>query len=304
MYWSEMEGPKDLRKMCCCPSLIIAAAGPWMCILGAVYLERVVVQPLTEFMWLGRQPWNHQRLDQLARVFHSLTDSVKHLNTYYESLPTSEDPKRFFPYHRRYIDESGQEVQLTYEDYLLPREGVRALFKAHTSDNTEVVVKFVQTYCTRAHRLLANAGLAPKLLFDSEKLLPTAGDRMIVMEYVPNTDLYDYLGLPSTKPGSAELEAIREDVEKAVDMLHKENLVFGDLRAPNVIVVKRGDKTGGMLVDFDWCGTVGDAKYPPGMNLENLTWPEGATKGKPLSKAHDIEMLERLFGKTESEPSD
>lgn len=290
-----------MRRMCCCPSFVVAIAGPWMCILGAVYLDQVVVQPLTDFLWLGRQPWSNRRLDHLARVLHSLADSVEHLNAYYETLPTSNSPGRFFPYHCLYTDESGQEVQLTYEDYLLPREGeerVKTIFKAHTSDGKVVVVKFTQTYCSRAHRLLADAGLAPKLLFDSGKLLPNAGDRMIVMEYVANTDLYDYLRLPSTKPESSELQAIHRDMEKAVEMLHEENLVFGDLRAPNVIVVKRGEETGGMLVDFDWCGTEGEARYPPGMNEADLTWPEGARKGALICKAHDKEMLGRLLSKS------
>ncbi|KAF8595571.1 hypothetical protein BDV93DRAFT_574716 [Ceratobasidium sp. AG-I] len=298
-YWSERQ-KRDLRMICCCPSLIITIAGPWMCILGAVYLDRVVVQPLTEFLWLGRHPWSNQRLDQLARVFHSLADSVKHLDTYYQTLSSaiSVDPARFFPYHRHYTDENGKVVHFTYEESLLPQEQrLRALFKARTSDGKELVVKFVQTYCMRAHQLLADKRLAPKLLFDSGKQLSAAGDRMIVMEYVPSTDLHDFLRLDTTHPGSVELEMVRQDVENALDILHKENLVFGDLRAPNVVVVKRGDRTRGMLVDFDWSGTEGEARYPFGMNEVSIQWPEGVRKGALLRKVHDREMFKQLLVK-------
>jgi tRNA A-37 threonylcarbamoyl transferase component Bud32 len=39
-------------------------------------------------------------------------------------------------------------------------------------------------------------------------------------------------------------------VVKAIGVLHDNNLVFGDLRSPNVLDLK----SGAMLIDFDWCG--------------------------------------------------
>ncbi|KAF8604486.1 hypothetical protein BDV93DRAFT_522578 [Ceratobasidium sp. AG-I] len=139
-----------------------------------------------------------------------------------------------------------------YENFLLRGEqGPRALFNERGSEDEELVVKFVQTYYARAHEFPAAEGPAPKLLFDSGKQRPSAGNRTVMMERVPSIDLYDYIRLASTSPRSIELEAIRWDIERAVHVLQDNNLVFGDLRAPNVMVVGQGTETRGMLVDLD-----------------------------------------------------
>ncbi|KAJ1301447.1 hypothetical protein OPQ81_008705 [Rhizoctonia solani] len=38
-----------LREQCCCPTFILAIAGPWACILGGVMVKHPVVQPLAVF---------------------------------------------------------------------------------------------------------------------------------------------------------------------------------------------------------------------------------------------------------------
>ncbi|CAE6474273.1 unnamed protein product, partial [Rhizoctonia solani] len=45
-----------LTNRCYSPSILIAIAGPWMCVLGAVFLNRPVVQPLTDLIWVGSNP--------------------------------------------------------------------------------------------------------------------------------------------------------------------------------------------------------------------------------------------------------
>ena len=54
-------------------------------------------------------------------------------------------------------------------------------------------------------------------------------------------------------PGNA-----REQVEGAIRKLHENRFVFGDLRAPNVLFSK--GKV--FLIDFDWAGKIGEARYP------------------------------------------
>lgn len=294
---------KYIRQMCCCPSFIVVVAGPWMCILGAVYLDHVVVQPLTDFMWLAYHPAQTSRLGRLTRVFHSLAASVRRLETYYQSLanrPRNIDPSRFFPCYHHYLAPDGSTKNFRYMGYLLRQQPgpKRALFKACTDDNQQIVVKFVERYNARAHQLLADEGLAPQLLFDSGSAASVSA-QMIVMEYVPSMDLYDYLDLnPSGAPSkAATLETVREDVKRALDILHRHGLVFGDLRSPNVIVTEQAEsrKARGMLVDFDWCGVDGEATYPFGMNQVDIQWPDGAEKGAPMRKEHDMAMLGVLF---------
>lgn len=155
----------------------------------------------------------------------------------------------------------------------------------------EIVVKFPETYNIKAHRLLADAGLAPKVFFDSsepsEPFTP-AGRAMIVMERVRGKDLSQVAGpVPN---------CVRDSVAKALDILHDHDIVFGDLRRPNVLAVEdaSGCITGGMLVDFDWCGKHGEARYPPAMNTEDIRWPDGVDKVAIMLKEHDRFMFARL----------
>ena len=63
---------------------------------------------------------------------------------------------------------------------------------------------------------------------------------------------------------------IYEDVERAIALLHSGDLVFGDLRMPNIMVVPGGsgadDGPRGMLVDFDWVGAHGSDRYPASLD--------------------------------------
>src|SRR5437588_12762673 len=50
LYPEERLFVDQIRECCCAPSFVIAMAGPWFYILGAVFLSRVVIQPLTDFI--------------------------------------------------------------------------------------------------------------------------------------------------------------------------------------------------------------------------------------------------------------
>ncbi|CAG8637197.1 3197_t:CDS:2, partial [Paraglomus occultum] len=54
-YWAQ-NWVKNICENSCCPSFILAIAGPWICILGAVYLEKPVIEPLTDFLLLIDRP--------------------------------------------------------------------------------------------------------------------------------------------------------------------------------------------------------------------------------------------------------
>ena len=81
-------------------------------------------------------------------------------------------------------------------------------------------------YKVRIHRLLADAGLAPQLIYASIEDSPSklyGGSYMIIMDYVENdsTSVFsvDQLG----------------DIRRAMDLLHEKNLVFGDPQKITVI---------------------------------------------------------------------
>lgn len=41
-----------------------------------------------------------------------------------------------------------------------------------------------------------------------------------------------------------------------------------------------------MLIDYDWCGKEGEARYPPTID-EEFEWPDGVLRGGLMRKEHD-----------------
>jgi serine/threonine protein kinase len=54
-------------------------------------------------------------------------------------------------------------------------------------------------------------------------------------------------------------ENVRIELRRAVHLLHDHGLVFGDLRPPNVMITKAHRVK---LIDFNWAGEKGQARYP------------------------------------------
>ncbi|CAE6446212.1 unnamed protein product [Rhizoctonia solani] len=298
-YTRAWKGLPGFTDRCCCPSILIAIAGPWMSVLGAIFLDRPVIQPLTGFLWVGHNPSVPSNLDDLARVFYGISQAREELKNYYAALP---DPREvlasFFPYLTEYVDPTGRTIKFQYKKHAnrigRPSGKKELVFFARTLENPpkKIVVKFATRYHSDAHRLLAEEGLAPELLYDGTmypKDQPGPEHFMVVMEYVNGGDL----GQSSVHPPPL---CVSQDVERAIQLLHAKDLVFGDLRMPNIMLEK--DKTGlvigAKLIDFEWCGKHHVERYPLSMNQVTLTWAPGMRPGQPLDKDHDIKMFHRL----------
>jgi hypothetical protein len=96
-------------------------------------------------------------------------------------------------------------------------------------------VKFCQEYHGNAHHMVAGAGYVPQLFF---------------CERLQGGDLLD-------------------DVK-----VHGANLVFGDLRRPNILVKKtENGRLRAQLINFEWVGEADQAQYPPLMIRGRLHKP-------------------------------
>ena len=166
--------------------------------------------------------------------------------------------------------------------------------------DAEVVVKFTTRYNADAHRLLASAGYAPQLYACAAVY---GGLYMVVMERFHGKTMgywqHNGVRVPRT---------IYTDINAAIKLLHQERTVFGDLRLHNVMCVsatsgpdppdpgnkdtKPGDKA--KLLDFDWAGEVGKAKYPATLNDSLPDWCPGAQRYAVMRLEHDLEMLKEL----------
>jgi serine/threonine protein kinase len=110
---------------------------------------------------------------------------------------------------------------------------------------------------------------------------------MVVMEYVDG----DTLAVAKQKMSKELVETVRSAVRRALDLLHDARLVFGDLRPPNVMITKDGQVK---LIDFNWAGEEGQAKYPSLISTK-ITWPDGVKALNVMSREHDLDMLSKLI---------
>ena len=269
-----------------------------MCILGAVFIDHVVVERLTDFIWIGGDPYNDEELKSVTRILASLGTGIAELKEFYNNLKHDppQDPQRFFPFIRHYS--VGEHVlRFSYRDYLMPKtpEGPsRAIFQAiETESRREIVVKFVQRYNAEAHRLLASADRAPELLYcsmEDPNSPDLAGLIMVVMKYIDGKTAYQQYGNQQLS------QPIFDQVEEAVGTLHASNMVFGDLRYPNIMITK-DERV--LLIDFDWCGVHEEHTYPVSLNdardmTNSINWHPDVKRGGRMMKEHDSFMLKRM----------
>jgi serine/threonine protein kinase len=235
----------------------------------------------------------------VGRVFSALRIGLENLQSYYKSLTPilkDPDPSRYFPSLTCYED-GGKIVEFEYVGYLENDFSCTTLrARTCTSPPRDIVVKFVQRpYGASAHEALAEAGLAPRLLYCGTPSVKSGGPlygeiEMVVMEYVDGETV---AALKNKKKIWDDMkDVVRSEVRRALQILHEQrSLVFGDLRGPNVMVTK--DKKV-KLIDFDWAGVEGQATYPSLISDESGKWAEGVVAGGVIQKKHDLEMLEML----------
>lgn len=261
-------------------------------------MEVFSVQNFTDHIYMGGNPFENEQVYYVAKVFAAVAHAVKALGREYYFL----DPKRwpllpsptYLPGSPFPADGSSLEFKdrLMYEGKL-EDSYLRSLFVAEYDGKT-VVVKFCEQYGGYAHRTLADAGLAPKLFYCSKI---AGGLFMVVMEKVNGRDSYSefrHRDLPQTVLG---------DVKRALGTLHELQLVYGDMRRPNIIVLRDNGGNGewrGLLVDFDWSGRVGVVKYPPTLNTSGeIKWAEGVERAGDIQPKHDLDMLDMIIDGTD-----
>lgn len=128
----------DIRKRCYYPSFVLAMAGPWLCVMGAVYHESAIIQPLTEYIWLGAL-LDCNRLRFLSRLFESLKQVIVALGEYYESIgKRSKDTEFRHPAGYLFINNFGLDGKFPYEKKLKDNSYVY-LAKLDGSDSTVII---------------------------------------------------------------------------------------------------------------------------------------------------------------------
>ena len=284
---------------------MITVAGPYINICGAIITSSVIVHRLTDYIWLAHSRLNDDaNARRIARVFYALGLALVRLRSYYASLEQPMDRNvRYFPLATAYkVGE--QTIKFKYITYLKEVAEACVIYRAVECEGAQrqIVVKFVERYGEAAHKLLASHGLAPQLLYCGDIWLEEpersgCGDRkMVVMEYIEGISAHAML---HNREGRALPDGVHSAIKRAVELLHDENMVHGDIRLGNVIIeggidVDDGDMENRVkIVDFDWAGVEGTVRYPLHLS-ETISWPAGVADDALILAEHDDEMVRRL----------
>ncbi|KAH9917642.1 uncharacterized protein BXZ73DRAFT_105466 [Epithele typhae] len=286
-----------IRQACCCPTLLVACTGTYIQVLGAAFADHIIIQPLTGYISLlphpgirRGEPMGHAVLSRVALLFRALRAARAELDTYYADIVSSlatthPNPSLIAPFWTQFVHPEHGPVFLEYTGRIdADAYPSRAVFTARVvaidMEPTEVVVKFAFQYGVEGHALLA-PDFSPRLWHCAWE--ESVGMWVIVMDHVRGSPLAEHEILTPTQG---------EKLRDAVGRLHAADLVFGDLRNVNVLTVGDDDIR---LIDFDWCGKVGEARYPPDLYMGH-DWPSGVHCGGLIEKAHDLQWVNELTG--------
>ena len=82
---------------------LCANAGPYFIVLGAIFTDKVIVQRLTGYIWIGMDAvLNESHCRKVAHVMQSLRKGIRRLQAYYAGLQhiplvPGEAHPRYFP---------------------------------------------------------------------------------------------------------------------------------------------------------------------------------------------------------------
>ncbi|EIW58870.1 uncharacterized protein TRAVEDRAFT_37662 [Trametes versicolor FP-101664 SS1] len=300
-HWAQ-ENLKALASACCAPSFIIALSGPWVIVLGAIFTTRAIVQRLTDYIWMGHaRELDDAHAFRLMRVFTGLRAGIASLREFYEA-PELKPTNRFCPLATECTEEKdGTNTKLSFR-YIRPLKvgdpsNVAFLAVDNQDSSRRLVVKFAERYGEDAHRSLAAAGLAPRLLYcgpiwpDSPARDGCGSRKMVVIEYIKGKSAHELYG-SCALPG-----AVRQAARTAVEHLHRAGFVFGDLRPPN-LMIEDGEEDEDLerrtkLIDFDWAGRAGAVRYPLHLS-QGIRWAPGVADYALITREHDLYMLDQL----------
>ncbi len=277
------------------PAFLVGVAGPHLVIAGAIYLGAAVSSTLTGYNSLtqgmpsaqldrGFVSGRDQLVWHTAHTLRALDKCLGLLDAYYEGMQAEtgdvpSDVLRPAPHFQGFQSEKGR-FTLTYRSHLLGDPlSPRSVFLADAGPESEqsrikCVVKFTEQYGKKGHEIMAEAGVAPELMYC--KWEATVGLWVVVTKY------YEF------QVGAVPMQGSIEKLRAGLAALHQAGCVHGDVRDANILVEKEGQA---QLIDFDWSGQAGTARYPSLVNPK-VKWVPGVEPGHFIMPQHDTDMLE------------
>jgi hypothetical protein len=236
------------------PCFLVICNGPVLHILGFVWAGIMIVEPLCDPVYVtgGHEAYTAGSHEALARLFRALRTSLGLLKKYYADLTRS---SRILPrFHQ-------------------PRFTTCTL-QSPNGGSYDVDIKYHdQLWSSQRWRPMWKATISAIRKADGVDVQLRVGQVVLVKFASRYSDYHD-------------------SVRTAVNTLHQNDLVFGDLRLPNILIRTKDDKA--MVVDFDWCGKEEETLYPADL-AHAVRW-EGIVRRGPILKDHDSWRFEQLTG--------
>ena len=299
------------------PVILIGLNGHSLEISTLLTLERIVVNQLL-ILDLNDGFDRNSMVRKLARIASALAECASLLEQEYKQVmqqgSSADRCRPCFPQPTldpRSPSSSSLPV-LTYKKRLNDRnesfqirenpspQDLRSLFVAKLvlddhdgSKQPDVVVKFTSSYNEEAHKLLAEHNLAPKL-YGCHRVIGNLF--MVVMERVKGKNIKAHELTEEPLEGS-----VFEDITEAVKLLQEHDFVHGDLRAVNVMI---DGEVKAKLIDFDWAGKSGTARYPVTINKDALKdeWHPDVEAGGFMETDHDRFALDSVLKRNYMSP--
>ncbi|KAG8987238.1 hypothetical protein FRB90_003520 [Tulasnella sp. 427] len=222
-----------------------------------------------------------------AKMFGALKPAVAALKAHYEAPEPRSPPDTRFPWITQYhpINSPTSTRTCKYLKRLKALDVCQDLYL-----DKLVLVKFVQRYSPEAHLAAADLGAAPDL-YGCHELPICCGWSIVVMELLEESEWSS----GSEITDSMERDMVRKEVEK-----HVSGFVHGDNRTTNVVLKRNedGETVSVRLIDFDWAGKIGEARYPLLINPvigPGSYRPSGVEGGELIKTKHDLTMAEFLY---------
>ena len=279
--------------------VLMGYAGPVMGFYGAVWDgDRAKVEPLGPLLDLTAHWMEEGDRGAMASYFDAFVLATENIQAHYESIaeamaipPLQLDSRvqnaRKYPFLRCY-EENGQERRFTYVKRLYENK----LVFAATIDQPysgKCIVKFTSKYSKAAHDHLTSRYMAPRI----RNCIRISADWTAVI-----MDMSLYKVLFDLQLSKVEQDRVKRQVMRIVEILHEGGFVHGDVRDSNILVDPASlviNDVSVHLIDFDWAGRVGEARYPMRVNRMTVKRPAGVEGGELITQQHDIEMVSYLF---------
>eukprot|EP00026_Physarum_polycephalum_P006376 Phypoly_transcript_06418.p1 GENE.Phypoly_transcript_06418~~Phypoly_transcript_06418.p1 ORF type:complete len:436 (+),score=40.61 Phypoly_transcript_06418:399-1706(+) len=257
-----------------CPTILLEITGPEIAVNGAVFSNSgILCDPFFSASLLCNE-YDYHHMCTVARIIGAISKAIGQLKAKREA------PHDGFPWFRHIQTAKGEKIRIEYKSNIKNKHLIfRAEQIQESGQRCQVVVKFTPMYGTAAHIVCEKAGCAPALFHVSTVCHFT----VVVMEYIDKAVHWNQITDEQQKTEA------KKKIKTAMDKLHSEGIVHGDLRATNILVAD--DRVA--VIDFDWSGPT-TAEYPFFMNPE-IVWPEGVHDGAKLAVEHDEAWISRDF---------